>query len=153
MTGYSREDAAERAGVETAYLDRLTDLGVLTPEAPDRFSVVDVRRVLLARSLEAAGIPLDGVVSAIERDALTLDFLEAASYERFAALAAETFRQVSDRTGIPIELLMVVREAIGMAPPTPDDRLRDDEMAIVPFIQLQVEADFRPIAIERLLRV
>ena len=38
---------------------------------------------------------------AIERGTLTLDFLEAASYEMFAALAAETFRQASDRTGIP----------------------------------------------------
>src|SRR6266542_1984688 len=79
--------------------------------------------------------------------------LDAASYERFAALAAETFRQVSDRTGIPLELLMVIREAIGMAQPSPDDRLREDEMAIVPFIELQVAQGFRPAAIERLLRV
>src|SRR5437660_1478031 len=80
-------------------------------------------------------------------------YADAASYERFASLAAETFRQVSDRTGIPLELLMVIREAIGMAQPSPDDRLREDEMAIVPFIELQVAEGFRPAAIERLLRV
>ena len=153
MTWYTREDAAERAGVEPSYLVRLVDLGILAPEEPDRFSPGDVRRVLMARSLEDAGIPLDGVAAAIQRGALSLDFLDAASYERFAALAAETFRQVSDRTGIPLELLMVVREAIGMAQPSPDDRLREDEMAIVPFIELQVSEGFRPAAIERLLRV
>jgi adenylate cyclase len=87
------------------------------------------------------------------RGALSLDFLDAASYERFAALAAETFRQVSDRTGIPLELLMVIREAICMAQPLPDDRLREDEMAIVQFIELQIAEGFRPVAIERLLRV
>ena len=153
MTWYSRENAAERGGVEPDYLDRLVDLGILAPEEPDRFSPGDVRRVLMARSLEDAGIPLDGVAAAIQRGALTLDFLDAASYERFTALAPETFRQISDRTGIPLELLTAIREAIGMAPPSPDDRLREDEMAIVPFIELQVAEGFRPAAIERLLRV
>jgi DNA-binding transcriptional MerR regulator len=129
------------------------DLGILSPEEPDRFSSGDVRRVLMARSLEDAGIPLDGVGAAIQRGALSLAFLDAATYERFAALAAETFRQVSDRTGIPLELLMVIREAIGMAQPSPDDRLREDEMPIVPFIELQVAQGFRPAAIERLLRL
>src|SRR5207244_1877189 len=99
------------------------------------------------------GMPLVGVAAAMKRGALSLGFLDAASYERFAALAAETFQQVSERTGIPLELLTVVREAIGMAQPSPDDRLREDEMAIVPFIELQVSEGFRPIAIERLLRV
>ena len=40
-----------------------------------------------------------------------------------------------------------------MAQPSPDDRLREDEMAIVPFLELQVSEGFRPAAIERLLRV
>lgn len=153
MTWYSREDAAERAGVESSFLARLMDLGILAPHEPDRFSPADVRRVLLAHSLEQAGIPLEGVGAAMQRGSLSLDFLDAASYERFAALATESFRQVSERTGIPIELLMVLREAIGMAQPSPDDRLREDEMAIVPFIELQVAEGFRPAAIERLLRV
>jgi len=150
---YSREDAAERVGVEPSYLVRLVDLGILAPEEPDRFSPGDVRRVLMAKSLEDTGIPLEGLAAGIKSDALSLSFLDAASYERFAALASETFRQVSDRTGIPLDLLMVVREAIGMAQPSPDDRLRDDEMAIVPFIELQVAEGFRAPAIERLIRV
>jgi adenylate cyclase len=153
VTWYSREDAAERVGVEPSYLVRLVGLGILAPEEPDRFSPGDVRRVLMARSLEDAEIPLEEVADAIQRGALSLAFLDAPSYERFAALAAETFRQVSDRTGIPLELLMVIREAIGMAQPSPDDRLREDEMAIVPFIEFQVSEGFRPAAIERLLRV
>ena len=107
----------------------------------------------MARSLEDAGIPLDEVVTAMQHGALSLDFVDAAGFERFAALAAETFQQVSDRTGIPLELLMVIREAIGMAQPAPDDRLREDEMAIVPFLEMQLAEGFRPAAIERLLRV
>ena len=153
MTWYSRERAAERAGVEPDYLVRLVDLGILAPEEPDRFSPGDVRRVLMAKSFADAGIPLESVADSIRRGALSLDFFDSAAYERFAALAPETFRQVSDRTGIPLELLTVIREAIGMAEPSPDDRLREDEMAIVPFIELQISLGFRPAAIERLLRV
>ncbi len=153
MTWYAGEDVAERAGVEHSYLARLVDLGILAPEEPDRFSTGDVRRVLMARSLEDAGIPLDEVAAAIRHGALSLAFFDAAGYERFAGLAAETFRQVSDRTGIPLELLTVIREAIGMAQPSPDERLREDEMGIVPFIELQVSEGFRPAAMERLLRV
>jgi adenylate cyclase len=129
------------------------DLGILAPADPDRFSPGDVRRALMANSLEGAGIPLEGVAAGMQSGALSLSFLDAASYERFAALAAETFQQVADRTGIPLELLMVVRESIGMAQPAPDDRLREDEMAIVPFVELQLAEGFRAPAIERLLRV
>jgi adenylate cyclase len=153
VTWYTRENAAERAGVEPFYLVRLMDLGILAPVDPDRFSPGDVRRALMANSLEGAGIPLEGVAAGMQSGALSLSFLDAASYERFAALAAETFQEVADRTGIPLELLMVVREAIGMAQPSPADRLREDEMAIVPFVELQLAEGFRAPAIERLLRV
>lgn len=112
-----------------------------------------MRRVQLARSLEEAGIALDDVVAAIDRGALSLGFLDTPAYEHFAAFVPETFRQVSDRTGVPIELLTVIREAIGMAEPSPDDLVREDEMGIVPFVEFQVAQGFRPTAIERLLRV
>jgi len=153
MNEVSRDEVAARAGVEPSYIDRLVDAGVISPARPDRFSPGDVRRVLFARSLEGAGIPIDGVGAAIRQGKLSLAFFDAPSYERFAAFAPETFQQVSDRTGIPLELLAVIREAIGYAPPSGDDRLREDELAIVPFLEPQIARGFRPAAIERLLRV
>ena len=111
MTWYAAQDAAERAGVDASYLTRLVELGILSPGEPDRFSGGDVRRVLIARSLEDAGIPLDSLGRAIRDGALSLDFMDATGYERFAGLTTETFREVSDRTGIPFELLAVIREA------------------------------------------
>src|SRR5204862_558773 len=47
---------------------------------------------------------------------------------------------------------MVLREATGRAQPDPQDRLRDDEQMIVPFIEVQLKSCFRTKAIERLLR-
>jgi adenylate cyclase len=146
------EQAAERAGVEPAHLLRLRELGII-PGADDAFSDGDVRRALTARSLEGAGIPLDVLGDAIRRGALNLNFLESEAYERFAGLCDETFQQVSDRTDVPVELLMAIRESIGMAQPSPDDRMREDELEVVPFLELQMASGFRTPAIERLLRV
>jgi class 3 adenylate cyclase len=153
VTWYSRGEAAERAGVEPSYLDQLVELGILAPADPQRLSEGDVRRILVAKSLEDAEMPLDRIGDAIRDGTVSLDFLDAAAFERFASLADETFQQASDRTGIPLDLLMYLREAMGSAPPSPDDRLREDEMAIVPFLELQIRSGFRPSAIERLLRV
>ena len=153
MAGCSRDEAAQRAGVEPDFIDRLVHLGIIALEEPDRYSPGDVRRALMAKSVEDAGIPLEGVAAAMRDHDLRLDFLDAPAYERFAALSPETFQQVSDRTGIPLELLTLIREAIGMAQPSPGDHMREDEMEIVPFLELQVAEGFRPVAIERLLRV
>jgi adenylate cyclase len=153
MTSYSAEDAADRAGVEPGYLARLVDLGILAQREGDRYTPGDVRRLMMVKSIEESGIALDGISAAIKRGALSFDFLDTEAFERFAAQAPETFREVSVRTGIPLELLVLVREAIGMAQPSDDDRIREDELAIVPFLQLQVDEGFRPTAIERHLRV
>jgi class 3 adenylate cyclase/DNA-binding transcriptional MerR regulator len=153
MTDYAPEEAAERAGVEPAYLARLIEVGALTPTVPGRYSPGDVRRVLMVRSLEEAGISLEGLGAAIRSGKLSLDFMDTPAYERFAAKSSETFQQVSDRMGIPLELLAVVREAIGLAPPSPDDRLSDDEMVVVRFVAAQIGVGFKHVGIERLLRV
>jgi adenylate cyclase len=54
---------------------------------------------------------------------------------------------------VPFELLKVVREAVGYAEPRPDDQIREDELSVVPAIQLQLSSGVRPIVIERWLRV
>ena len=153
MATYTRLETAERAGVDPDYLDRLVELGIIAPSEPDAFSPGDIRRVLMTRSVDESGISLDGLAAAIRDGSISMAFLDAPAYERFAALAPETFLQVADRTGIPLELLWCIRESIGMASPSPDDRLREDEMAVVPFLELQFAEGFSPAAIDRLIRV
>jgi adenylate cyclase len=150
--GLPLEQAADRAGVEPAYLQRLRDLGII-PGTGSVFSEGDVRRAITTRSLENAGISVDVFAEAMQSGALNLDFLDSEAYERFSGLCDETFQQVSDRTSIPVELLMLIRESIGMAQPSPDDRMREDELGVVPFLELQVYTGFRTPAIERLMRV
>jgi adenylate cyclase len=150
---YSKKEAGERAGVTADYLDRLLALKIVRADNDGGFSSGQVKRAQLSQSLDTAGIPLDGLAAAIERGAISLDFLDSQVYERFAALSDVTFADLSDRTGVPLELLLVLREATGSAQPRPDDRVREDELAVVPFLAAQVGLGFRLIAIERLLRV
>jgi len=149
---YSRQEAAERAGISLEELNQFVELSVLTPGDGDRFTAGDVRKAGLVHNLLAAGLPKDGMVAALRSGALSLDFMDRAEYERFSSLSDVTFQELSHRTGIPVQLLMVIREAVGGSQPSPEDRIRDNELAIVPFIELQLAKEFRPIAIERLLR-
>ena len=98
-------------------------------------------------------MPLDGIGAAVRRGTLSLSFLDVAAFDRFAHLTDTTFREVSERTGVPLELLKVVREALGYAEPAPEDRVREDELSLVQAIELQLSHGFRPVVIERWLRV
>jgi adenylate cyclase len=84
---------------------------------------------------------------------LSFSFLDVGAYDRFAGLSGTTFHQLSAQTGIPLELLMVVREAFGFAEPHPEDTVHHNELSVVPLIQLQLSKGFRPVVIERWLRV
>jgi hypothetical protein len=57
----ARQEVARRAGVEPDYVDRLVELGILTPGTGDAFSPGDVRRARWVRSLEDSGVPLEGM--------------------------------------------------------------------------------------------
>ena len=153
MAEYSRAEAANRSGVDLGYIDRLIELGVLSPDGTDRLTRGDVRRVQMAQTLENAGIALDSLAASIKGGHGDLGFMDAPTYERFATLSDETFEGLSRRTGLPLNLLMLIREATGGATPGPNDRVREDELAVVPFIEIELAMGFRPVSIERTLRV
>ena len=153
MSEYRTQEVARRAGVDVAYVARLVELGVVTPDAQDRLSVGDVRRVRLAQTLDRAGVPLEGIGAAIRSGAISLAFLEQPFYERFASLSSVTFKDLAQKTSIPIDLLMVIREAIGFAQPQPEDAIREDELRIAVVIERLLATGSRVVVVERLLRV
>jgi adenylate cyclase len=153
VSGYSRQEVAQRAGVDPGYLDRLVELGILTPGAGAGFSPGDVLRARWVQSLEQAGVPLEGMAAAVRDGALSLSFMDVTAFDRFAGLSGTTFQQLSASRGIPLELLLVVREAVGFAAPGPGDQVRQDELLVMPAIELALSKGFRPVVIERWLRV
>ena len=153
MGELTREEVARRAGVDPEHVDQLVELGILRPGAGDTFSPGDARRARWIESLERAGVPLDGIAAAVRAGALSFSFLDVAAFDRFPGLSSTTFRELSERTGLPLELLKVVREAVGFAEPRPEDQVREDELSVAQAIELQLSKGFRPAVIERWLRV
>jgi class 3 adenylate cyclase len=153
MAELTRAQAADKAGLPGAYLDRLIELEIVRPDADGLLTTGDVRRARLAETLETAGIGLEALAAGLRGGRLSLGFMDTPAYQRFATLGDETFTQLSERTGVPLELVLVIREAAGGALPAPDDRVREDEVAIVPFIQGLLETGIQPRNVERQLRV
>jgi adenylate cyclase len=152
VSGYPRQEVARRAGVDPDYVDRLVELGILRPGVGDAFSPGDVLRARWVQGLEGAGVPLEGMAAAVRAGALSFSFMDVTAFDRFAGLTDTTFGELSERMGIPMELLKVVREAVGFAEPRPEDHVREDELSVVPAIELQLSKGFRPAVIERWLR-
>ncbi len=145
--------AARRAGVAPDELVRLTELGILQPTQEGRYTAADVRRVEVARAFERAGLDLRAVAQLVRSGALSLAFLDDAGFGVFAALSDVTFAALSEQTGIPVERLLVLREVAGDRAASPQDRVRENELEIVPLVQYQLELGFAWPAIERGLRV
>ena len=150
--GLSRSEVAERAGVSPDEIDELIGVGILSPGPGDELTETDAKRATIIRTMIEAGLPLDGLAAAFKAGTLTLAFIDTAAYGRFATYSRETFAEASTRTGVPIELVLSVRETIGAAPPTPSDRLRQDELPILDWVALQHANGFRPAATAGLLR-
>jgi adenylate cyclase len=95
---------------------------------------------------------LEGLGAAIRDGSVSLDFMDALAFERFSALSGRTFAQMADETGLPVELLMFIREAAGSAVPRPEDRVRDEELTLVELMDVAVGGGIRTAAIQRLIR-
>ncbi len=153
MDGISEREVAERAGVEPEYVTRLIDVGVLAPAADGTFTEGDVRRSRLYQGLERTGLPLEAIREALDAGELSFGWLDHPLYDLIAPLSQRSFRDVAVETSIPLELLRVLREAFGFALPDPDDRMREDELRVVPLIQKLVSSGFPTSVLDRLVRV
>jgi adenylate cyclase len=128
---------AELAGATEAEVERMVALGILTPrDGAGPFLATDAQKVRLAEACERAGLPMEGIASVIRAGRLSFAFLEASAYRRWALRSARTYRQVSQETGVPLDTLGGVLEAMGFARMEPDERIREDELEIVPLLQL-----------------
>ena len=152
VTDETAEGIAERAGVDFGSTSPDSSISVFSRRSMGGSGPRCPRAVVVVQALERAGLTLEGIGEAIRREEMSLDFVNQSSYERFAGLGSETFEEVSARTGVPIDLLMVMREAMGFAQPAPGDRLRPDELQVVPYLEFQLAHGFRPVVIERWLR-
>ena len=55
----------------------------------------------------------------MSRDELSLDFYDLPLYERLSTNTEDTFGALAEETNIPLELLVMLREAMGSSEPAP----------------------------------
>jgi adenylate cyclase len=135
MNGLSASGLADLAGVTEGEVERLVELGILVPrDGTDPFLDTDVQKVRLAAGCEQAGLPMEAIAAAIRAGRLSFAFLEASPFRRWAVRSGRTYRQVSRETGIPLDTLGAVLEAMGFARVGPDEPMREDELEVVPFL-------------------
>lgn len=152
-SGHSLDEVAEMGGVSPRFVSRLVDMGLLVPTGGERFSPGDARRAKLVHALEQSGVPIGALSESVRGGVLSLDFFDQPVFDRFSSVSGESFAGLSEKTGIPVELLMVLREVTGSAQPQPGDRVRDDELQIVPFLEKMMTLGVGARSAERLLRV
>jgi adenylate cyclase len=143
MNTLSAAGLADLAGVTEAEVRRLVQLGILLArDGTSPFLETDVQKIRLATACQQAGLPMDGIAAAIRAGRLSFAFLEAAPYRRWAVRSTRTYRQVSQETGVPLELLGSALESIGFARMAPDEPMREDELEVVPLLQLGLSSGF-----------
>jgi adenylate cyclase len=132
----SAQGLADLAGVAEVEVARLVDLGILDArDGAEPFLEADVPKVRLAAACEQAGLPMEGITAAIGAGRLSFAFLEGATFRRWAVRSGRTYRQVSQDTEVPLELLGAVLESMGFAPMAPDATIREDELEIVALLR------------------
>ena len=153
VTGITREELAHRAGVAVDDVDRLVDIGIITPGEGSTFSGGDVWRARFLLGLEQGGVPLQAVGEAVRSGDLSFEFFDAPYWDRFGGLSDVTYADVNRETGVSLGLLAAIRESSGYASPSPEDRIRVDELDAIELVRMAIGAGVSPDALERQVRV
>jgi adenylate cyclase len=134
----TEEELVERTGIELAHLRRLADLGILDRSDDGTYPRREIVRARAVADLEALGSEPEGIAHALETGHLSLGYLEI-SGRRFPR-AERTFAEVADDVGIPFETLERLYVAYGLARPTPDERIREEDLEEIRKVSVVFEA-------------
>jgi adenylate cyclase len=133
---YRIQEVAERANVPESFVRHLIAAGAL-PAQEAGLGPREVRRARLLHSWTAAGLSVETILALVDRGALSLLFLDApvmATPERLD----RSYQQLAADRGIPLGFLQALHQTLGFAPPHPDDRAGEDDVAM-----LEVAETFR----------
>jgi adenylate cyclase len=127
----TEDEVAQRAGMTVDRVRHLAKLGILQPEG-GAFRRLDVLRARVVADLAAKGISPEDVATAAATGDLTLGYLESAG--RRPVRSDRTFAQLSGEIGIPFSILERIYVAFGLARPTAEERIREEDLVIVRII-------------------
>jgi adenylate cyclase len=126
---YSIRDVAKRANVPESFVHQLIAAGALPGEEAG-LGPREVRRARLLHSWEAAGLSVETIVTLVDREAISLMFLDAPVMETPERLD-QSYEQLAAERGVPLALVQALHQAIGFAPPDPADRAGEDDVTML----------------------
>jgi len=132
----SGEELAVRSGVTAEQLQRLVELGIITPSPRGRFRPPDIQRVRVVDTLAEAGFAPEELSELITTGAYNLDWASVVFPEPIAQLTT-TLEQAAAATGLPEDLAGRLYDAWELPRPQPGQALRADEDEL---LQLAVPA-------------
>lgn len=147
----SLEELAKEAGVAIGHARWLVELGALDARpgsAP--YGAADVRRVRLLRSWEGAGLSVEAAAALVRNGQLPSSWLDVPVQVDRLDL---TYAQLCEREDIPVGIMQALQEALGFAPPEPDDRAREGDRELIAPVRALLAAGASEARILRLVRV
>ena len=146
------DELATQAGTSPDYVRRLVEAGAIQAGPDGLHDLEDVPRVRLTLALADGGIDLDDLMAVIRSGALQLDWV--ARLYTVARPTAWTFASFADSLGDRGVDLRRIYAAFGLAVPTPETVIREDEEgAIVDFLDLWAMVDDQPETYLRAARI
>lgn len=124
----SLDELAEQTGTTVSYVQRLTDLGILSGDG-DGVLDADLRRIRLVRQLDRSGIAPETIGKAVSLGVLSLDLVDALVPNR-PALESKTLIKVGAELDFPPEAMTRLYVMWGLVPPAPDDEIRQEDAAL-----------------------
>jgi adenylate cyclase len=145
------DEVAERAGSSPEHIALLTKLRILESDDDGTYPRRDVLRARFVLGLDAAGIDANAVADALASGDLTLGYVEIGG--RRPPRSDRTYSELSDEINIPFLMLERIYVAFGLPRPTPDEFVREEDLALMKFIPVIVGAGLGEGDVLRLARV
>lgn len=125
---FTREELAQQADGDLAFVDRLIKVGALADGGS--FGAMDARRVRLLRAWEDAGLRAEGIMDLVRKGELSVAWLNTPVMTRASRLDT-TFDDLCREMGVAPRLVEAIYEAIGFAPPSPKEGIREGDRDLI----------------------
>jgi class 3 adenylate cyclase len=125
--GLTDAELAARAGVSSARLKQLVEVGVVQPGDAGRFRAIDVQRIRIADAFVDSGLAVEDLGRLVAEGHVTFPNLEAVFGEPIS-VSDTTFAEFAAELGQDLDLLRRVYTQLNLPQPDDDDRLRADDL-------------------------
>jgi adenylate cyclase len=135
----SWEELAERTDATRERLERLVELGILTPtDANQPFRSGDIHRVRAVAALESSGVAPEQIATAMAAGELSFGYLDYVMQP--PPVVDRTYSQAAEELGIPFDVVERVFLAFGLPQPRPHEQAREDDAEILCGLKALLEA-------------